>query len=163
MGDRTKLQMRVDGRNTVNRIGNEIFPALVEAFRPYLGENIRKQSGGLFAKIEKQIKEVEAQFPTHPSLHMICMNGLEYSLSYMVKCCETFCKDGKDYGEAIYSDTTVYIANLSNGVITSLYDPPEFKTDYDADTIIEARKTFKAAEEALSEARSALHPFGEND
>jgi len=163
MTDKRKLEMRIRGRNLANRIGNEIYPMLREVIEPLVGENIRKQTGGLFKKYETPIKEVEARFPSHPKLQMIHMNGLEYNISWHVKCCETFCEDGKDYGVAIYSEATVYVANIRDGIVTELCPAPEFKDDYDVDTVIAARQAFKEAEEAYNEARSALHPFGERD
>lgn len=163
MNSLTKLEIRVRGENTASRIANEIFPVLAEFFSEYVGESIRKQSGGLFKKIEDKLKEIESQFPSDPILQMIVRNGLEYSVSYLVKCCETYTEEGRECGEAIYSEKVVYVADLQGGVVSRIYDPPEFRTNHSVDTVIKARKKFKEAEKAFNEARSALFPFGERD
>jgi hypothetical protein len=151
------LEARVDGVNEAHAYANELYPKLAAVFKPLVGKPVEKVTGGLFEKYKKLLPELPSTVPIH-----VYKNSSNYTLSWVVKSCKTVTQpDG--YGHAYYYEATVYIGDLQNGVLTQLYDPPNFKTDFSAADIAVKRVVYKKAQEIADKAKSDLFPFGEYD
>ena len=66
-----------------------------------------------------------------------------------------------DDSSCLYHEVTVQIGTLNHGVLESITSPFTGRTDWTLEEIEKKRETFRAADKALSDARSALYPFGE--
>jgi hypothetical protein len=155
-----KLAIRVRGVNKANARANKLYDELIPIFKPLVGKPLFKVTGGLFEKYKKLVPD----FPYGHGLPQIYRNSSNYSLSYTVKTWEAEPSNIPGHSDiGYYHETTVYIGDLQNGVLTKLYDPPNFKTDYNAADIAAKREAYQKAKEAADKAQSALFPFGEYD
>ena len=148
------LEARVKGVNAANAFANELYPRLVSVFGSFIGEKITKVDGDLMQKVVKGIESLA--FPNTVKISVYRYRS-DYSIVYVVKTCEQV--DGIAY----YHESSVYVGEMSNGVLTKLCNPPALKTDYNADVVAGLRVKHEAAKKAASEAESALFPFGEYD
>jgi hypothetical protein len=96
----------------------------------------------------------------------------EYTVSFTVKTCAS-----NNDGGCAYEEATIYICDLSNGIVkghrTSLqdmsptdarwYDQPNLRTDWTAAEVTRRRKVFAEKRADFELARSDLGPFGEFD
>ena len=151
---KTKLDVRVEGVNLANSIANELQPKLIEAMRPFLGEKVETLAGPLTKKVSKVIDAIE--LPNTVRCH-VYRNHSNYSLFWTVKTCLDL------NGHAYYHEVSMYVGNLRDGVLESLYEPNVLRTDYTAEGVYRAREAYKAAKKIADDAHSALHPFGEYD
>lgn len=155
MRDKTAvLEARVRGVNAANDYANKLYPRLLSIFANFVGEKIEKVDGDLLLKVKKGVDSLGLE--NTPKLH-VYRHRSNYSLAYTVKTCEVV--DGGAY----YHETTVYVGDMSNGVLTKILPAPAFKTDYKAVDVAAARLVYDLACKAASEAQSALFPFGEYD
>lgn len=149
------LAAKVAAVNSANAYANEIFPLLVIALAPFVGQQVEKAAGGLLEKV----KRVLPLFPNTVALS-VYRNLSNYSLAWTVRTCA-------GYGEhsCVYHETTVYIAKLSGGVLEPWDGAPfePFRTDYTEAEVLTLRAANEAAKRAASAAASALYPFGEWD
>ena len=63
----------------------------------------------------------------------------------------------------LYYETTVYIGDIQNGVLTKIGSPYKGRMDYTPEEITKKREELKQAEAAFNTARSNLYPFNERD
>lgn len=153
----TALDANVAAVNAAGSYAREIHSKLAGIFAPLIGVNIMKADGSLMAKYAKLIPE----FPHTTRLHVYDSSS-DYSLSWTVKACE-LSESGRDYAYPAYREVTVYVGRLRNKVLQQILNVPEYKTDYSAAEIVEARKAYEAAKKIARDAESALIPFGAND
>lgn len=149
----TNLAAAVAARNEVNTQANERFPSIIEALTPFVGATVCKVDGTLF----KKVKEALPVFESSTGFGSSCWysTGHGYSLVLNLKTCHGVQPNG-----CVYAETTLYLGDLQNGVLTRLYDAPNFKTDFTEDFVIQARLAVRAAEEILSAAKSKIYYFG---
>ena len=152
MVHKDELTAKVAAVNAANKAANELFPVLANVFRPLVGQNITKNDHTLLARIIKLLPE----FPALPGLSVYGKaSEHKYNLHFTVKVCEK-------YGDGCtYYEVGVYIADLTNGVITRIYDAPSHITDHSVEKVLEKRKVAEAARKAYDEAKSDLSPFSE--
>lgn len=146
------LQAKVEAVNLANRYANEIHPILSAAVTPFVGQQVLKVDQFL-AKVKKVIPELACTVPLH-----VYRNTSDYSLSWTVKTCVS---DGR--GHAVYHETTVYVGELRNGVLTQLSSFEKLREDYTAEEVERLRAAYREAKSVADKAHSALHPFGEYD
>lgn len=146
----SQLQARITATNRANAKANELWHTLATAFQPLVGKKILKQDGNLLAKYENLLPG----FPYNASLH-VYRYGSPYTLAWTVKACEVV------GGIAHYVDVTVYVGDLSNGVLTKLTPKHERRENYTLEEVLAAQARAQAAREAYEEAKSACFPFGE--
>lgn len=154
----TALDAKVAAVNLANKTANETYPILRDIFEPLVGTTINKKDGTLLAKIAKLLPE----FPCTPRLHIYKYSS-DYSLVWVAKTCCTAPGMHADCQHAHYHEANIYVGHVRNGILESLHDAPNLRTDYAVDEILAARERYKIAEQAASEAKSALFPFGEYD
>lgn len=154
-----QLQAKIVARNRAGEIANELYPKFLEIFKPYSGQKVCKVDGTLLKKIDEALPD--SQFPEDkwpkPTV-MYYRSRSEYNIAFTVKTCAD---DGQ--GGCAYEEVTVYICDLSNGVIPTdgrWYDPPKCRTDYNLAEVKALREAYKVAKKAADDAQSACHPFG---
>lgn len=156
MVDRQKaLEARVRCVNKVNAHANELYPKLVELFQPLVGCKINKVDGSFLKKIQEEVRALVK----NDEFHVYRYNS-RYSLVFTVK------SDEVVDGHAYYHEISVYVGKMSYedpAVLEKLEPWTTLKTDYSVDTVMVLRKAHKEAKQKVSDAESALHPFGEYD
>lgn len=145
------LIARVNGVNLANHCANVYGPEIVKVFQKYLGEKIEKVDGKLLSKIQKEVDDLPKSEAT------IYRYGSDYNLIYCFKTCTTV------NGHAYYHETSVYIGEIRNGVLTKINNLPHFKTDYRAEDVHAAREKYQKAKQVADAALNDLYPFGEYD
>jgi hypothetical protein len=146
------LTAKVIAVNRVNLVANEIYPKLVEVFKPYVGQKLFKATGGFLKKIEEIIPSL-----VYPEMQIFQINS-NYNLAWTVKTSEQ-----ESESTSLYYSTGVYIANISNQVLTDFIGPEQRRTDYTVEEIQEKQRILKEASKAYDKARSDLSPFEERD
>lgn len=152
----THLAAAVAARNEVNAQANERFPSIIEALRPFVGARICKVDGTLFKKVNEALPVFESSTGFGSSYWYSTAHG--YSLKLNLKTCH-----GVEPNGCVYAETTLYLGDLSNGVLTRLYDAPNFKADFTEEYVREARAEVEAAEKLKSAAESKIYYFGKYD
>ena len=132
---------------------NRLFPILAELFRPFVGQKIEKVDGTLLAKINSKLDFLPNTVPIS-----VCRSRLNYSLAWTVRACESI---PEDCG-CLYYSRTIYVGDVSNGVLEKISPFEPAKTDYTTDELLKNLETYKTAKAAMEDARSALWPFSEN-
>jgi hypothetical protein len=151
---KTALECRVEAVNLANSYANEFYPKLVEVFTPFVGQKIYTQNEYPIKKIQHLVDNLS--LPKTPKIY-IYDRTTTYSLSYVVKVCIV------NNGIAHYHESYFYIGEIQNGVLTKICEKEEFKTDYNAKDVEQARLEYQEAKRLASEAESKLFPFGEYD
>ena len=81
------LETRVKGVNNAHKYGNELYHILRKVFKPFIGQKVIRKTGGLMKKIQDIIDSLK--FPNSVSISVYRNSFSDYSLSYVVKTCET--------------------------------------------------------------------------
>jgi hypothetical protein len=154
---KTRLEARVAAANLANNYAAELYPKLAEALAPFVGLKVETVDGALLAKVKARLPEM----PSTPQLRVYRRAGSHYSLAWTVNTCTSSKGQGCDY--ANYEEVTVYVGELSGGILTKL--SPAFKPSapYTVESVLSAREAYRVAKAAADKAHSALHPFGEYD
>ena len=156
------LAAKIDAVNTVHRAGIERAPAMLEALRPFVGCKVLKVDGSLMKAVRAALPEI----PSTPALSGHYTTGHGYSIAACFKASTCYADEKarrQDYRITQYADATVYLGELSNGVLIKLANPYVARTDYTRQEIEHARMMLKAARNTISEWESKLFHFGEYD
>jgi hypothetical protein len=153
MDRKARLAAKVKAQNRANQFANELYPKLVKVFEPFIGQKVLKADGTVLAKIQSQFPEL----PSTPGLHVYPGHS-NYSLRWIVRTSE----QESDY-TCLYAESTLYVGDMKNAILASLYPPVHYRTDYTVEEIESLREAYVLAKRAADNAFSALHPFGEND
>lgn len=154
---KTALAAHIAARNFINQKHNDFHPLVMAAMAPFVGQKVCKADGSLLAKVEKCLPPIaitegwQAYYST----------GHGYSLTLNLKAWRQVQKAGEKYSVSCYEETALYIANLQNGILISLYsDLDKRRTDFTEAEIMQARLEVSRRKEQLSEAESKLFQFG---
>ena len=150
MSQRAKLEAHVKAVNRVHKYTKELFATLRPIFEQLVGQKITKADGSLLAKVEKLLPKLGTD-----DVMVWRSTSSNYSLVYYAKTCVS-CD-----GHGIYYEDSVYIGEMSDGVLIKLYDNYDVRDDFTADEIEQKREAYFKARELADDAKSALHPFGE--
>src|SRR5262245_42728896 len=155
---RTKLEAKVAAVNRANAYANELAPRLRAAFEPFLGQKIFTAAGPLMKSVKQVVDALN--LPSNMSnrslnVYRYNIGNTIYSVCYVVQANEP--EPGASH------EVSVYVGEVSDGVLTKMMNGEAFRTDYTAANVQAARDTYQAAKKAASAAESALHPFGEYD
>ena len=146
-----EFRAKVEAVNLANGWANDFHGRLTDVVVPFLGKQVAKASGGLLEKVKKVLPAL----PSGSYLHLT-----DYSLAWTFKSCVVV-RHG-DIGVAQYYETTVYVGDLTNGVLTKLHEVrTDRKTDYCADVIYAQRAKVASLKAAYESASGELYPFGE--
>jgi len=154
------LLTQIKAENAVNTLIKARAPRLFEAAKGLVGKQILKADGSL-RKDALAVLDV----PTFPDRHdMIYLSRSSSSLAFTFKA-SAWTKNEREHmsDHCSYSETTVYIGDMQNGLLESLeeFDPSDYKSDYDLETIKDLRAKCEEARKAYEQARSDCNPFGE--
>jgi hypothetical protein len=146
-----KLQAKVKAVNRANQAATELYAKLAPIFAPLVGKKIINKEGRLLAKVWKLMPDIFQNWSVyHPAS--------DYSLVFVVKTMESL-----PDGLCIYHETSVYVGELREGVLTKLCDAPNLQATYTEREIIAKRLKYEEAKKAMDEAQNDLYPFGEYD
>ncbi len=149
-----QLVAQIKARNRAGEIANKLFPQFVAIFKPLVGQKVCKVGGPFLKKIADQLPSRD--YPDTDPTVMYYRNNSEFTVSFTIKTCAS-----NGDGGCAYEEVTVYVADLSNGVVADKeYDPPDYRTDYTAAEINRLRTVYKEKREEADKAFSDLHPFG---
>lgn len=155
----TQLEAKVAARNKVNGIALRMFPAMIEALRPFIGKKITIAGNQLSMKLRSALPKS----PASPSESWY-YSASSYALWVQFKTCEVFPSRWPDTTIASYAEHAICIADLNIGTLDKLpANPPQLRTDYTTGEVESARANLKAAKDALHAAEFALAGFGEYD
>jgi hypothetical protein len=151
-----KLKAVVKAQNRAAERAVRLYDELAAVFAPFVGKQVCKKDGPLLAKVEALLPKLE----NTPAL-TVYKHYSNYSLVWVIKACETVFKDGEQVA-CEYREVSVYVGELSNGILTSLCKRPEgLRHDYTPEEVELKREAVRKAKKDLDEATSKLHPFGE--
>lgn len=150
----TALKAKVTAVNRAHSYAHQLYAMLTPIFEPLVGEKVFKADGTLTAKCQKLMPELPHGIALHVYKHVS-----DYSLAWTVKTCESI----EGSSACLYYEVTVYVGEMRNGVLMKLSTPFKGRVDYTPKEIEGKREDLRQAEEALSNARSALWPFAERD
>lgn len=154
------LAAKVKAVNSAHTHAKRVFALLAPVFAPFVGQQIETAPGPLLAKLKKLLPDLPDIRGT--SSIQVFRESSPYSLRWTVKACESVNPSG-----CVYYEVSVYIGDMRGGVFVKAYDAAHsvdgWRTDYTAEEIAGKHAAVKAAEDALSEAKSALWPFNERD
>lgn len=163
----TPLAAKVAAANNAHAYALKLYPALADFFADFVGVKIEKVDGTLLKKIADALEKVFPETGVPSTRLHVYRHTSNYSLAWTVKACESSpgknSRPGDEYQIANYYEITVYIGDMRDGVLTKISNPPTLRTDYTVEHVNECFAAVKAAEKALSDARSALWPFKESD
>ena len=148
-----KLELRVAAVNAAHAYANELYTKLAPIFEQFVNQKVKKADGDLLEKIKKLLPV----FPSDSHVH-VQRNSSVYSLSWSVRV--TTWNNGNVHKS---HEATAYIADLSNGILTRIYNAPELRTNYSVEQVQAAREAYEVAKKAADQAQSDLFPFGEWD
>lgn len=148
------LEAKVMAANSCRDFANRLFPRMKNLFEPFIGQQIFKMDGPLMAKFQKLVDTLD--LPNTVDLQ-VYRHVSDYSLAWTVKSC------AHTNGHAYYDYVTVYVGDVEQRVLKAMCTAPEFRTDYTAEKVREARKRVEKAKKELSDANGELFPFGEYD
>jgi hypothetical protein len=151
-----RLENKVKAHNLLGQLVNEWQPKIKQALLPWVGQKVSLVTGGKPVKLKLDLSALEMP-DAFDSFIRVSFD--QYSAKVHYRTCVTHPVGGTNYAE-----TCVYLGDMEGANLKDLhYEFTPYPTDYTVDKIITARLAFKAAEEKLSAARSALHPFGEHE
>lgn len=163
--ERTKLQNRVDLMNELNCICNRLQPEMIELFRGYLGKKIAKVDDHFVVGLQREISELLKEHdlihyctPTKP-LGNVVIN------SAVIRCYVKGCYKVSDHGvEYCDQNFVVGYRRYTDYRFTSTLDElrdivDNFKTDYDVDSILQAREEIVKRQKEIVMIKQMIYPF----
>ena len=144
------IEAKVKARNRLNKEIFNIVPAVFAALAPFVGQKIELANGGLTNKVTKALPVL----PNTTRLHAHYSTGHGYSLTVTIRTCEntsSFCE---------YTETVIYLGDLSNGVLTRIFEQPnpkDYPTQFSTDTVLSLEAEIRKTESELSALRSRLN------
>jgi hypothetical protein len=156
------LHAKVAAYNRLHQKANELFPILKALFEPYLGQKVLKSDGELLKKIKESLPKVEGQSIKASSGFRFNHSKSCYSLYFQLHC-EEMGYSHANHSYPAYVDASLYIGDISGDELTKLAEPPNFRADYDVDTILALRVETERLKRLAQETESKLHPFGLSD
>lgn len=155
----THLEAKVGERNFAHQTINQLWPTVVNALRPLVGQKILNQG---FVKSEK-FKKALPVFPNNPDVS-VWVDADRYGIRLIVKTSGNYKDRDGEYHFSCYAEVYSSLAEMDGFILKAIVErPAAFRTDYTVAEVVEARKKIRAAEEALSKAQGELFPFEEYD
>jgi len=145
-----RLTAKVKAVNRANAYAQELYERLMPIFEPLVGEKILKQDGALLAKIMKLMPEL-------PNTDVLCVfrSLSACSLEFHIRAME----HADDFRGNVYHEAHLYIGELDRGTLVALAQLPNVRSDWTIREVAEGHKKVEEAQEALDNAKRAIHPF----
>ena len=145
-----EIEANVKAYNRVAEVAQYLQTELKAIFAEYVGQKVIKADGSLLASIQKKLSNLSKiqkvtiyQYRSH------------YSLVWVVKTSEPRPWLGCI---CLYREISVYVGDLTDGVLTRLCDNMAIKT-WTVEEVKEKLSARNEAQRALNDANSALGPF----
>jgi len=150
-----KLKAKVAAMNKGYAYAEKLWPQLIDIFTPFVGKQVFKSGGGLLAKIEKLLPDFKDD-----TIHNVYRYSSDYSLMWNVKTCEFMPPHS-----CMYNEVSVYVAEVRNGIIQSMYTKEKaaehFSKRFTFEAVKEQRLLIKEARKVLDDLKGKLYPFEE--
>lgn len=158
------LSAKVQARYLVNALAAKIAPAAFAMFAEFNGKQIQLAKGTTHtAKFRKAVEALNLPSTRGVISEAAWITSSLYTVTLRVQV-DVCVPTGDGYSRSFRGETTVYLGDLKDGIVSRLYTAHEPGcTDFTVDSILEARAAVRAAREALSAAESKLFGFGEHD
>lgn len=156
----TALEAKVGERNTTHLALITIYPQIIAALKPQIGNKILNQGHVKSDKFRKTLPE----FPHTTDLD-VWIESNKYGLTLRVKTSGVYKDRHGEHHCACYAEATWHVADIIDGYSLGRLneDTPKLRTDYTVDGVTSAREEVRQAKDALSTAESKLYCFGEHD
>jgi len=147
-----QIEAQVKARNRLNKEIFNIVPAIFAAITPFFGQKIVLTNGGLTNKVTKALPVL----PNTVALHAHYSTGHGYSLTVAIRTCENvYASSG-----CVYAETYIYIGDLKDRILVSIYEQPnpkDYPTQYTLGTVLDLEAEIRKTEAELSTYRSRLN------
>lgn len=155
-----QLEAKVAARNKVNTAVLLHTPAIIEALKPLVGKKIFKAAGGItHAAMEVLPKEISGDVAHNPL--SIWYESTRYGIRVFFRICELV-----PDSHCQYADESFMVGNGRGAILESvcaLPTPKQWRIDYTAEEIRQARIDLIEAADAAAKIESKLFHFGKYD
>jgi len=145
MHELATLEAMVKATNNANAYAERLALAMRDAFAKFVGQQVLKVDG-------KLMKKCEVPMPDHAPAGNTYFLSSDYSLVWVVKTCENI--EGAD--SCVYFDTSVYVGDIDNRVLTELCTPFTGRSDYTVEEVLRKRAALEKAYQVHQAAKSDL-------
>ena len=143
---RYTTQNKVDAVNRGNKMANSWYPAMVRILTPFVGCKVQKVDGTLLQKVKELLPS-----SYHDSVIRYHVAVTNYSIKL-----DIYSSYENERGHSESVESTVYVANLSNGVLKDFTNFEPRGTDYTAAAINVLRGIAEDRQKAADDAKSAI-------
>lgn len=156
------LAAKVAAVNRAHQMARELYPALVNAFKPFHGQKVIKVNGDLLASVEKTLPKLPGWGDTDNRACVFRSRSSSYSIVYTVKASENYTAS---HGcSSAYHEVSLYVCDLDGQTAKPVSGGGDWvltaRTDYTEAEVAQLRKTAEEARKAAQDAESACHFFG---
>lgn len=141
------LEAKVDATNRANASANKLQPALIEIFRPFVGQKILKADGTIAQRFQRFVPKF-----SYSTEHNVYHNNNR--CSWTVKCCSFI-----EGGGCVYHEAHLSVGRIVDGVLTELATPFVRRADWTAEEVQRLQKAVEDAETVFRNAQAALEHF----
>lgn len=145
-------------RNEAHRVMADMWPKIIQALQPFLGQKIFNQGDCLSKKAKSALPEL-----TYSHDQQSWYQTSRYSLYFYVKISFSVRAAHGDYDHSISQECGVCVGEIDGHTLKSIAVPYHLRTDYTTEEVRAARKRLEDAKKLVSDANSELHYFGEYD
>jgi hypothetical protein len=169
----SRLAAKIAARNAVHQLARDWAPKLAEVLRPFLGKKVLLQGGAKAAKVKEAfVAAIPEQFNGRNGAGRIWIAAGYSCLRAEFECGAGW--KGPDWRgyeregwEPAEVDVTLGETGRDDNILQKVFEfrPDQFRTDFNAEEVLSARVSLKAAQEALGEAKGnrCISYFGEYD
>lgn len=156
------LSAKVQAKNLVNELAAKLAPAAAAMFAQFYGKQIQLASStGFIKKFSKAVEALQLPNTRGTISETAWVTSSLYTVMLHVQV-EVCVPDGHGHRCSFQGETTVYLGDLKNGIVSRLYTAHEAgRTDFTVDEVLKAREELNAARAAVRDAESKLCGFGE--
>lgn len=148
-----ELRAAIIAKNRVNTYIKTVAPSIFAVLKQFEGKKIILATGELSAKVREALNPFLGNKENGIQVWK-SSSGYSFSLNF---------KSSEHYSEfsVVYQESSVYFADLDNGILTKFYDfePNYYRSDYNLDEILLIQKELEEAEAKVSEIQSRLPAF----
>jgi len=147
-----QLTAQVNARNKVNQHCNELYPLLIKALAPFVGQKVTRADNSLTLKVKTVLPVYERKgLRWHVSI-----DGS--GLSLVMDICEPY-GDHSNLYQNTYA-VLYFFESYNNGILGKVFEHQKTqKTDYAIDAILAKRKELEEARKKVRDIESELCPF----
>lgn len=151
-----RLEAKVMAQNQLGLLVNEWTPKIRAVLANWVGKKVSLATGGKPIKLKAELDALG--MPSEWRKQIIISFG-SFTAKAEFRVSVGVLDDGNRSAEM-----AVYLGNMDGLILKDLsHEFTPTRTDYNVAEVKAARQKFQEAEKAFSNARSALHPFGEHD